>query len=79
MGAMRLIDLTPAERNRLAAAVGCSPKYLYQVATGVIDMKTGKSRQMGPELCRRIVEAEPRLTLHELRPDIWEPVTREDT
>lgn len=68
---MKLADLSPAERDSLADLVGCSRKYLYQVATGAIDFKTGRARQPGTDLCRQLVNAEPRLTLAELRPDVW--------
>lgn len=74
---MRLSELTPSERATLAAALGCSPKYLYQVAAGTIDAKTGKPRRIGSELAIRAVRIEPRLTLGELRPDIWGEVEAE--
>ena len=68
---MKLSDLTPAERDALADRVGCNRKYLYQVATGVIDLKTGRARQPGTDLCRQLVAADPRLKLSDLRPDVW--------
>lgn len=53
----------PAEREKLAQAVGTSVNYLRNCSVGV--------RQPGPALCFRLVAKEPRLTLAELRPDIW--------
>ncbi len=53
------------ERDALADAVESSVAYFYLIA--------GQHKKPGPKLCRRLVEAEPKLTLHELRPDIWEP------
>lgn len=73
---MKLAELSPAERAALASALGCSAKYLYQVATGAVDSKTGRPRQLGTTLCRRAVAFDPRLSLADLRPDIWgEPST----
>jgi hypothetical protein len=62
---MTLIELTPAERKALAQAVGCNPIYLHQLATRF------RNKKPSPELCRRLVAADRRLTLEELRPDIW--------
>ncbi len=55
----------PAERDALAARCETSANYLYLAARG--------KRNVGPSLAKRLVEEEPRLTLHELRPDIWFP------
>lgn len=55
----------PAERAALASRCGTSADYLYLAARG--------NRNVGPGLAKRLVEEEPRLTLHELRPDIWQP------
>ncbi|WP_148716852.1 helix-turn-helix domain-containing protein [Chitinolyticbacter meiyuanensis] len=60
---MKLSELTVAERNGLADEVGKSRVYLYQCAAGI--------RQPSPKLCRELVAKEPRLTLAELRPDLW--------
>lgn len=60
--------MTPAEREAFADAAGIAPAYLWQLATG--------RRSPSPKLARRLVECEPRLTLAELRPDIW-PAERE--
>lgn len=68
---MRLRDLPTKERDALADRVGINRKYLYQVATGAIDAKTGQPRQPSTNLCRRLVVADPRLTLAEMRPDVW--------
>jgi hypothetical protein len=62
---MKLIDLSPADRTALAKRVGANAVYLYQVAVGF------RNKRASPDLCRRLVAAEPRLTLAELRPDIW--------
>lgn len=48
---------------RLAAAVNSSLNYLRLIAY--------KQRQAGPGLAKRLVAADSRLTLAELRPDIW--------
>ena len=61
---MNLSDLSPPERKALAAKVGTNPLYLWQCATG--------RRSPSPAMARRLVESDARLTLHELRPDIWE-------
>lgn len=53
----------PKERRVLAATCGTSEEYLRFCANGY--------RQPGHELARKLVAAEPRLTLAELRPDIW--------
>lgn len=60
---MKIQDLTRDERIALAEAVDTSEQYLYQCATG--------RRQPGIKMCQRLVAADPRLTLQELRPDIW--------
>jgi hypothetical protein len=62
-----LRQATPAERERLASAVGSSVGYLYLIG--------GSHRRPGPKLCKALAAAEPKLTLHELRPDIWMPPT----
>lgn len=55
----------PAERNALAARCQTSANYLYLAARG--------DRKVGANLAKKLTEEEPRLTLHELRPDIWSP------
>ena len=64
---MRLRELLPlltaAEKRGLAARAGTQYFYLFQMAAG--------ARSPSPALARRLVEAEPRLTLEGLRPDIW--------
>lgn len=57
------LSTRPAERKVLAEAVGTSVDYLYLCSTN--------KRKPGPALCMRLVAAEPRLTLGDLRPDIW--------
>jgi DNA-binding transcriptional regulator YdaS (Cro superfamily) len=54
---------TPEQREHLAKRVGSSVAYFYQIAGG--------HKKAGPKLCQKLVAAEPRLTLSELRPDIW--------
>lgn len=53
------------EREALAAKVESSVGYFYLIA--------GQHKKPGAKLCRKLVDAEPKLTLSELRPDIWEP------
>jgi hypothetical protein len=64
-----LLDvLSPAEKKALAERARTEYIYLFQMAAG--------ARQPSPKLARRLVDADPRLTLADLRPDIWgEPVT----
>lgn len=67
MNLRELLDvLTPAEKVAFAERVGTSYVYLFQMAgSGVA------KRRPSPKLARRLVQVEPRLTLAELRPDIW--------
>ncbi|MET3135287.1 hypothetical protein AAKU55_005595 [Oxalobacteraceae bacterium GrIS 1.11] len=58
-----LKQAAPEQREALAAAVASSVSYLYVIAGG--------HRKAGPKLCKALVVAEPKLTLGELRPDIW--------
>lgn len=60
-----LRQATNDERQALAAKAGYSVGYLYLIA--------GKHRHPRPVRCRALVEADPKLTLWELRPDIWDP------
>ena len=53
----------PKGLQKLAAAVGTDPLYLYQIAT--------HRRQPGPVMVNKLVRADPRLTREELRPDIF--------
>lgn len=55
---------TPEERQKLADAVKSSVPYFYLIA--------GDHRRPSPKFAKELVKAEPRLTLAELRPDIWE-------
>lgn len=59
------------ERRKSIKDLGFDPDYLYQLAYGIEDSKTGRVRQPGIELCRRLISADSRLTLPELRPDVW--------
>lgn len=54
---------SPEQREALAAKVEISSKYLFQISGG--------HRKPSVKLARRLVEADSRLTLSELRPDIW--------
>lgn len=59
-------SMTPAQKVAFAKACGTSYIYVSQ-CTG-----TGPgSRRPSVKLCRRMVEADARLTLEELRPDVW--------
>ena len=59
-----LLDvLTPEEKRSLAARAQTEYIYLFQLAAG--------ARTPSPKLAKRLVEADSRLTLPELRPDIW--------
>lgn len=58
-----LRQASPEERDALAAQVKSSVGYLYLIGGG--------HRNAGKNLCKALVVAEPKLTLHELRPDIW--------
>lgn len=51
------------ERESLARAVESSVGYLYLLGGG--------HRKASSKLCQKLVAAEPKLTLGELRPDIW--------
>lgn len=65
-----LKNSTDAEREQLAAEVKSTVNYFWQIA--------GKHKNPGPDLCKRLVAANPKFTLAELRPDIWEaPVKRQ--
>ena len=52
-----------AERRALAQTVESSVGYLYLIGGG--------HRRPSTKLCKKLVEAEPKLTLPELRPDVW--------
>lgn len=58
-----LQQATPDERDALASAVASSVGYFYLIGGG--------HRRASPALCKRLVGAEPKLTLEDLRPDIW--------
>lgn len=58
-----LKSMNPVERAKFARRVKTSVEYLR--------LCTAAGRQPGPELCRKLVAADPRLTLAELRPDLW--------
>lgn len=59
------------ERRKSISDLGFDPDYVYQIATGILDSKSGRVRQPGIEMCRKLIAADPRLTLQELRPDVW--------
>jgi hypothetical protein len=58
-----LKQATPEQREELAEKVDSSVAYFYQIAGG--------HKQPGHKLCRALVAAESKLTLADLRPDIW--------
>ncbi|UQV43409.1 hypothetical protein KIV45_15680 [Janthinobacterium lividum] len=58
-----LKQAAPCDRKTLAAAAGTSVAYLYLIGGG--------HRRAGTKLCQKLVAVEPKLTLCELRPDIW--------
>lgn len=58
-----LKQATPDERETLASLVSSSVGYFYLIGGG--------HKKPGTGLCQRLVAAEPKLTLAELRPDIW--------
>lgn len=53
----------PDERRALAEKIGRSVEYLY--------LCTRPGRKPGVKLCKALVDADPRFTLAELRPDLW--------
>lgn len=55
--------LTPAEKVELAKRAETQHVYLIQCASGF--------RKPSPALCQRLVAADSRLTLAELRPDVY--------
>lgn len=57
---------TQEQREELAGRVDSTVGYFWQLAGG--------HKKPGTDLCHRLVEAEPRLTLHELRPDVWKQI-----
>lgn len=58
-----LQQATPEQRENLARNVASSVGYFYLIA--------GAHRRAGTNLCRRLVAAEPKLSLNKLRPDVW--------
>lgn len=63
-----LRQATPDQRQALAAAVHSSVGYFYLIA--------GNHKRPSAKLCHALVAAEPKLNLHELRPDIWPEAMR---
>jgi hypothetical protein len=66
-----LKQATPDERQALAKAVASSVGYFYLIG--------GRHKKPGTGLCQKLVQAEPRLTLAELRPDIWPELSNTST
>jgi hypothetical protein len=58
-----LKNMSTSERAAFAARCGTSVGYLR--------VATSRGRNPSVALCKKLVEADPRLTLEELRPDIW--------
>lgn len=68
--AMKLIELISdmKRRNELAAELGKSPDYLWQVATG------WKGKRASPELAKDIERVtRGKVNKASLRPDLWSP------
>ena len=64
MNLRQLLDVLDAsEKKALAESAGTVVIYLHQMADG--------HRQPSPRMAQTLVKCDPRLTLHELRPDIW--------
>ena len=68
---MRLRDLHPtlstAERERLAAAVGVRPGYLWQIATG------WRGKRASLDLVAKLAAADARLHVHDMVAEFSEP------
>lgn len=62
-----LRQANPEQRKALAQVVSSSVGYFYLIAGG--------HKRPGTKLCQSLVAAEPKLTLCELRPDIWPEAT----
>ena len=64
---MNLLDIYRSEGrpglDRLAGIVGRNPGYMYLLALG--------HHKPAPKLVLKLVDADPRLTEHELRPDVY--------
>ena len=56
-------ELSPGEKILLSQRVPANLNYLFQISGG--------HRKPSPAMARRLVAADPRLTLEALRPDIW--------
>jgi hypothetical protein len=65
-----LRSMSADQKREFAAAIGVSADYL--------PLLSGGHRNPSPALARRCVEVDSRLTLHELRPDIWDADTAAD-
>jgi hypothetical protein len=64
MNLRQLLDVLSAdEKVALAEAAGTERVYLHQLADG--------HRNPSPRLAQRLVKCDSRLTLAELRPDVW--------
>lgn len=59
-------SMTPGGKQAFAKACGTSYTYISQ-CTG----SGPGARHLSVKLCRRMIAADPRLTLEELRPDVW--------
>nr|WP_315249263.1 hypothetical protein [uncultured Duganella sp.] len=58
-----LKQATRQQREALAQSVSSSVGYFYLIGGG--------HKKPGTGLCQKLVAAEPKLTLAELRPDVW--------
>lgn len=55
--------MTEAERHDFARRAGTTVNYLW--------LLSGGQRRPSPKLAKKLVDADRRLTLEKLRPDIW--------
>lgn len=58
-----LASLPFGGKKALAVKLGMSPAHLYQMSVGI--------RKIPVQLCKTLVEHDARMTLADLRPDLW--------
>jgi hypothetical protein len=80
VAAMKLRDLYPKlsgeERKKLATAVGVSPGYLWQIATGWLD-KEGRVKRASLDLVAKLAAADARLHVHDMVDEFKEQPSQE--
>jgi hypothetical protein len=59
---------SPEERERVARAAGTEVSYLYRLASDTADPRN--RRLPSPQLVERLIEADSRFTIEDLRPDL---------